>query len=61
VYEPSGSNDPTECQIRALKDGEVIKETKMPLNFQTAYGMDYLDNIELNKKIDELIKSLTEF
>ena len=58
VYIPSNEKDPLEFQLRALKEGKLVKEVKILMCHEPLFGVDASDLANLEKETDELIKSL---
>ncbi len=58
AYIPLKSSESMEFQVRALKDGEIVRELKIPLNHEHIFGVDIEDHQNLEKKTGELLSSL---
>jgi hypothetical protein len=58
AYIPSKSNESMEFKVRALKDGKVVRELKIPLNHTPIFGIDVEDHQNLEIKTEELLSSL---
>ena len=58
AYIPSSSSEPMQFHLKALKDGKLVKEMKIPLNHEPIFGVDTEDHQNLEAKTEELMQSL---
>jgi hypothetical protein len=57
-YMPSNTDEELVWTIQATKEGEVIKELKVKMNYRPAYGPDMSDVERLNEETEIFIESL---